>query len=101
MIITTSWDDGYPADVRIAELLAKLGLAGTFYVPHRNIEGRAGMDASSLRGLSRKFEIGGHTLDHTDLTFVLSAEAQRQIRQGKTRLEDTIGKDIDGFCYPR
>lgn len=29
MIITTSWDDGYPADLRIAEMLSKRGLCGT------------------------------------------------------------------------
>ena len=31
--ITTSWDDGHPLDLRVAELLAKYGLQGTFYVP--------------------------------------------------------------------
>ena len=28
--ITTSWDDGHPLDFRVAELLAKYGLPGTF-----------------------------------------------------------------------
>jgi hypothetical protein len=31
--ITTSWDDGHPSDLRVAELLIKHGLRGTFYVP--------------------------------------------------------------------
>jgi SAM-dependent methyltransferase len=31
--ITTSWDDGHPTDLRVAALLAKYGIAGTFYVP--------------------------------------------------------------------
>jgi len=31
--ITTSWDDGHPMDLRVAALLAKYGIAGTFYVP--------------------------------------------------------------------
>jgi hypothetical protein len=28
--ITTSWDDGHPLDLRVAELLAKYGLKDTF-----------------------------------------------------------------------
>ena len=67
MIVTTSWDDGYPADVRVADLLSKVGFSGTFYVPCRNSEGRTVMDAVSLRQLSQSFEIGGHTFDHVDL----------------------------------
>ena len=31
--ITTSWDDGHPLDLRVAELLTKYGLHGTFYIP--------------------------------------------------------------------
>src|SRR4051794_21779274 len=33
VFITTSWDDGHPLDIRIAELLAKYDLPGTFYIP--------------------------------------------------------------------
>ena len=32
-VITTSWDDGHPLDLRMAGLLAKYGLKGSFYVP--------------------------------------------------------------------
>jgi hypothetical protein len=29
-VMTTSWDDGHPLDLQIAQLLSKSGLAGTF-----------------------------------------------------------------------
>ena len=54
---TTSWDDGYKSDVRIAELLKKYILTGTFYIPtccHLNDE--------QIISLSKNFEIGGHTI---------------------------------------
>jgi hypothetical protein len=35
--ITTSWDDGHPSDLRLADLLHKHSLRGTFYVPPENI----------------------------------------------------------------
>lgn len=101
MIITTSWDDGYPADIRLAELLEKYNVAGTFYVPCRNSEGRAVIAASDVRELSRRFEIAAHTLDHIVLTTVADREAERQIREGKQRFEEILGADVHGFCYPR
>ena len=32
-IVTTSWDDGHPLDLRMADLLARYGMTGAFYVP--------------------------------------------------------------------
>src|SRR5688500_11915407 len=43
-IVTTSWDDGHPLDIRLAEMLARHGVAGTFYVPLR-YEGVPVMDS--------------------------------------------------------
>ena len=32
-LVTTSWDDGHPLDIRLAEMLARYGVLGTFYIP--------------------------------------------------------------------
>ncbi|TMQ07221.1 MAG: hypothetical protein E6J90_43930 [Deltaproteobacteria bacterium] len=97
---TTSWDDGHPLDLRLAELLGARGFAATFYVPRHNREGRPVMTSAELRALGAGFEIGGHTLDHVRLTGLPAAERDRQIRDGKRRLEDELGRAISGFCYP-
>lgn len=39
-IMTTSWDDGDPCDLKVAELLRARGLAGTFYIPLIGYDGR-------------------------------------------------------------
>lgn len=98
MYFTTSWDDGHPLDLRVAELLAKYGAEGTFYVPRANIEGRAVMSPDELRSVAKQFEIGGHTLDHVRLHE--TPDARRQVVEGKQRIEDEIGRSIVGFCYP-
>ena len=64
--ITTSWDDGHPLDLRVAELLTKYRLRGTFYVP-MTAENET-MTAAQIRELSLAFEIGAHTLHHAVLT---------------------------------
>jgi peptidoglycan-N-acetylglucosamine deacetylase len=97
--VTTSWDDGHPLDLRIAELLNKYGLRGTFYVPKR-AEFET-MTDGQLRELSTRFELGAHTLDHTVLTGVGVAFAWEEIAGGRLWLEDTVGAACSMFCPPR
>jgi len=101
LVVTTSWDDGHPADMRLAELLAKYGVAGTFYVPNRNAEGRPVLSAGDVKELSTRFEIGGHSVDHMVLTGLANDEAERQIVENKRWLENVTSKPVRGFCYVR
>lgn len=101
MILVTSWDDGHPLDERLADMLARHDIGGTFYVPLRNRETRPVMTGRQIRSLREAgFEIGGHTLDHVYLTSVSPAEARAQIRGCRSALEDVLGEAVDGFCYP-
>lgn len=101
LVVTTSWDDGHPSDLRVAELLEKHGLSGTFYVPCRNSEGRPVMSSGEIAELGRRFEIGGHTQDHISLTDVAPRVAARQILTNKHWLEDVLGREVCGFAYVR
>jgi glycosyltransferase involved in cell wall biosynthesis len=97
--ITTSWDDGHPLDLRIAELLAKHGLRGTFYVPLENT--LSTLSAVQIRDLSSAFEVGAHTLHHLVLTTLPSDRARAEIVQSKARLEEITGKRCKVFCFPK
>lgn len=99
--ITTSWDDGHPNDLRLAELLLKYGISGVFYIPLKNTDGRSVMTKKEIKELSKNFEIGGHTFGHVDLTKVPLNVAKKEIISGKTLLEEIIGKKVTKFCYPR
>ncbi|HVS88351.1 MAG TPA: glycosyltransferase [Candidatus Acidoferrum sp.] len=97
--ITTSWDDGHPLDLRIAELLAKHGLRGTFYVPLENT--RSTLSPVQIRELSSAFEIGAHTVHHLVLTTLTSDRARAEIVQSKAQLEEITGKPCKVFCFPK
>ena len=106
-LFTTSWDDGHPLDLRVADLLHKHGLKGTFYVPARvgpggacNSDGFSIMSGVSLRKLAAQFEIGSHTLDHRSLDALPVDDARHQVVAGKQWLEDQLGARVSGFCYP-
>jgi peptidoglycan/xylan/chitin deacetylase (PgdA/CDA1 family) len=100
MIITTSWDDGHPLDFKVAELLSKYDLKGTFYIPQNNPEHRI-LDKKGIKTLSQIYEIGGHTLNHVNLLDVDLVRGENEIRGCKLWLEDALGKQIKAFCYPR
>jgi peptidoglycan/xylan/chitin deacetylase (PgdA/CDA1 family) len=100
VLFSCSIDDGNPLDMRVAELLSRHGLSATFYIPVKNREGWSVLCKTSVRKLSEEFEIGSHTLDHCYLNSLTPAEARRQIYDGKAQLEDMIGKQVLGFCYP-
>ncbi len=97
--ITTSWDDGHPLDLRVAELLAKYGLPGTFYVP-RAAE-NATMTAAQLRELSGAFEIGAHTLHHVVLDDATDEQARQEIAESRSWAQDVTGLPCPMFCPPK
>jgi len=101
LLVTTSWDDGHPSDLRLAELLEKHGVAATFYVPSSNSEGRPVMRSSEIAELGRYFEIGGHTQNHIVLTDIAPDAAATQLSVNKFWLENLLGREVCGFAYVR
>lgn len=99
IIVTTSWDDGHVLDLRLAELLDKYNIKGTFYVPLSNAE-HAAMLPAELNVLANKFEIGGHTVNHIYLNTLDEADAKYEVTECKRLLQDVLGRQIDAFCYP-
>ena len=97
--ITTSWDDGHPLDFRIADLLEKYNLKGTFYIPRTNTQNIV-MAEDEILSLSRRFEIGGHTLNHVDLRQCTSAQLRDEIKGCYDWLADLTGRSPSSFCPP-
>jgi peptidoglycan/xylan/chitin deacetylase (PgdA/CDA1 family) len=97
-LVTTSWDDGHPLDLRIADLLERYGLTGTFYIP-RNV-GWPTMTAGEIRELGSRFEVGAHTLDHIALNRAPDDEALRQLSGSREWIEEVTGKPCRIFCFP-
>lgn len=99
-VVTTSWDDGHPLDLRLAELLASAGLSGTFYVPlatgERKVMGRSALLALRQMGM----EIGSHTVTHRVLTRLAPAEAAAELARSKEVLEQWLGEPVAAFAYP-
>lgn len=96
--LTTSWDDGHPLDFRVADLLSKYGLTGTFYIP-RQCQTPT-MTEDQVRELSRYFEIGAHTMHHVFLNSCGDDTARSEIQDSKKWVEEMTGKPCPMFCPP-
>lgn len=99
-IITTSWDDGHPLDFKIADLLRKYKLSGTFYIPKNNPE-NAVMSEPMIQSLSREYEIGGHTMNHVSANQVSPKKWEEEVSNCYSWLADLTGIEPVCFCFPR
>lgn len=99
LIVTTSWDDGTITDLKLAELLEKYSIKGTFYIPNSFPDNL--LPKKDIIALDEKFEIGAHSVSHPHLTKVSLSEAKMEIEDSKTYLEDLLGHSVPMFCYPR
>src|SRR5215469_1471877 len=102
VIVTTSWDDGHKLDIKLAKLLKKYGIKGTFYVSPKNHElsKKDRLSNAEIKSLSKDFEIGAHTMTHPHLTRIAPDKAFQEIKESKEYLESIIDKKVNSFCYP-
>ena len=96
--ITTSWDDGHPLDLRLADLLSKYDLPATFYVPLASERGV--LNKAQLRQLAARFEIGAHTMRHLPVTHLRPEDARREIVNSRAAIQDITGVECRSFCFP-
>jgi peptidoglycan-N-acetylglucosamine deacetylase len=100
-IVVTSWDDGDPQDLKIAQRLHDAGLAATFYIPLAGPSGRPTLLPKDLRSLvSQGFEVGAHTMTHAVLSTLRGERLRAEIFDCKRALEQILGQEVPMFCYP-
>jgi peptidoglycan-N-acetylglucosamine deacetylase len=100
-IVTTSWDDGDPLDLQLAEKLRDAGLAATFYVPIFGQHGKPTLLPEDLRDLnSQGFEVGAHTMTHANLSALRGQRLWAEVFDCKQALEQTLSQQVPMFCYP-
>ncbi|MGD1022111.1 MAG: polysaccharide deacetylase family protein [Candidatus Sulfotelmatobacter sp.] len=102
VFVTTSWDDEAHSGLKVAELLERSQLRGTFYVPTGRLGEDSFFSAADLRTLcAAGFEIGAHTVSHAILSDLNSQELEREVSECKAALQEILGTEIRMFCYPR
>jgi peptidoglycan/xylan/chitin deacetylase (PgdA/CDA1 family) len=100
-IVSLTFDDSTADQYQARTMLAQNGLHATFYANSNNVGASpAFMTWDQLTGLAADGnEIGGHTLDHVDLTSVSTTEATRQVCNDRQALI-SHGLTVTDFAYP-
>jgi len=98
LTITTSWDDGDVLDKKLADLLDRYRIKGTFYITKEYRKERLSED--EIRALSERHEVGAHTLTHPDLRMLSHQQKVDEMAGSKHWLEGVLGKEVPMFCYP-
>ena len=97
--VITSWDDADRSTGKLTCLLEKYALKATFFVPIKPTKyGR--IPQEEIIALSTAYEIGGHSITHSDLTKMPIEMIRKEISESKHVLEQMIGTTILCFCYP-
>lgn len=102
--IVLTFDDAYEsAYTQVLPSLRKYGMIGTFFVPSGFVERELPgyMNWAQVKALyDAGMEIGGHTVNHADLTLKTPAQAEQEIAQARQMIEDKLGDRVQVFAYP-
>lgn len=100
LIVSLCFDDGLSSHDDALGVLCDYGLCGTFYVSPGSIGTESHLDWDQLLQIQRAGnEIGGHALDHLDLTALREAEVRRQLSTSREVLSAHGLRQLT-FAYP-
>jgi len=101
--IILTFDDGYEDFYRNAyPLLLKYETKATVFVITGFIGKDGYLDEKMIKEMSQSgyVEVQSHTVNHTKLDTVYSAELYAELEESKLELERITGKEVHSICYP-
>lgn len=103
--IVFSFDDGSIAQLGAADVLARLGMRGTFYVVSECAKSEANvalcMSASQVRNLSLfGHDVESHTARHRDLTKLKEKQLASELVGAQRTIEGITGERPQHLAYP-
>ncbi|HYF23174.1 MAG TPA: polysaccharide deacetylase family protein [Caulobacteraceae bacterium] len=95
-------DDGDPSVVSAAApILKACGVPAVLFTVAGRPDGFAVMPDADLRALAEQgIEIGSHSMTHRSMARLPRAEALREARESRERLEQVLGRAVAAFAYP-
>ncbi len=101
-VVSLTFDDGSASQYSTLSMLPARGMNGTYYI-NSGLVGSSGyyMTWSQLHDLyNAGNEIGGHTVDHKNLTQLSTADATAEVCNDRTNLINNGFSPVTSFAYP-
>ena len=101
-VVSLTFDDGQASQYATLSMLSSRGMLGTYYINSAMVGSSAYyMPWSQIHDLANAGnEIGGHTLHHTNLTTVSTAQATTEVCNDRTNLINNGFTPVASFAYP-
>ncbi len=100
LIVSLTFDDGSADQYALRSILTEHSMRATFYISSGAVGMPGSMSWDQLAELAADGnEIGGHTIDHVNLTTCSASEATRQIANDRRALM-RHGFTVTNFAYP-
>src|SRR6266568_3516910 len=101
-VVSLTFDDGSASQYSTLSMLSARGMNGTYYI-NSGLVGSSGyyMTWPQLHDLyNAGNEIGGHTVDHKNLTQLSTADATAEVCNDRTNLLNNGFSPVTSFAYP-
>ncbi|WP_445151723.1 polysaccharide deacetylase family protein [Baekduia sp. Peel2402] len=100
--VVLTFDDGYLSQGKDAgAILAARGWPGVLYLAWHNLGTPGGITRSRIKQMiADGWEIGAHTINHTDLTTLDAAGLRREVGGSRQKIQEAFGVLANAFCYP-
>jgi len=98
--LTMSYDDGNPADERLAEIFRKNGIKGTFHLNSCHLNLSSPEETERLCRIYDGHEVSCHTVNHSFPVDQPNAALAAEIIEDRRALEKAFGYPIRGMSYP-
>lgn len=100
--VIITFDDGNQDNYEYAfPIMQKYGFIGAIYIVANRLSAEGFLSAEQLQELAAAgWEIGSHSMTHTDLADVAANKLREEILDSRLRLEREIGVEVRSFAYP-
>jgi peptidoglycan/xylan/chitin deacetylase (PgdA/CDA1 family) len=95
--VLTSWDDTTKLDLKLANLLEKYGIKGTFFAVTGWVGSKIALD--DLKYLSEAHEVGAHTATHPNLLRISLDEAREEITSSGKFLSEKLDTPVEKMPF--
>lgn len=98
--LSFSYDDGTTEDRRLVDIFNKYNFKGTFNISPGRLGGERFITAEEMASLYEGHEVASHGFSHLHLNDLPPEELKRELQDGRSKLEDILGRPVVGFASP-
>lgn len=100
--VILTFDDGNADNYSFAfPIMQRFGFSGTAYLVANRIGAEGYLSTAELKEMiSAGWEIGSHSMTHSNLTQVVRSEWRREVLESRLKLERELDVEVESFAYP-